>query len=837
MNLVNARYGSEPNLKAYTHVSDRFGPFATQTIPATVNEAPYILDGLLMTRAGRRIREQYADSGGFTDHVFAVTSLLGYRFIPRIRDLPSKRLHVFEPRRVPKPLIGLTGNRIREDVIVRNWPDILRVAATLASSALPPSQLLRKFAAYPRQHELAVALREMGRVERTLFIVDWLLDADMQRRANTGLNKGEAHHALKNALRIGRQGEIRDRSSEGQHYRMAGLNPARRHRHLLEYRPARRSGQTAETRRPDGRARAPGPHLTPWMGPHPAHRRIPVAKAPIAALAYHSAPYQSRPQYGYLRRDGRYYWMDWSQDGCSIPVPSSWTTLFLPGCLRHDLAWRTLPVIDDDTGRVWNERNRQIADDKFLEDNRDSCSDLSSSGSRPLCRGAAWLAYQGVRTTYDGSLTDAEEDSVDDYPEFIKYPRTGSVNCAPTTGRCLPVHFLTLDGRPFVPQNIPYIKTSKTVDLEVERAHLMYEEGPPARPRHARTPYGEWRNIPELIVGVEYPVWGSFRGAVGCPSRGTKELAADSFDYRSSKDDKDQEWRDTDMQIKLCRDTRSSEEDDILIELKPRQARYKYNVTDPYHQNGGRVRHYENIVSDSCQSITVSEPYEITGSLLGTDCRSTRTHGGYADFFSFHVSSTDDYVIDLMKTGESIDPYLYLVSGTSISGAETEHDDDGGDGRNSRIEEELDRGWYTVIATNYGRGRTDIGDYRLRIRAEDDCPTQPFPGNEIDAQWTDEDCENGRRSGAYFDFYTFEVEGILSRSVRIDLDSDKDTYLFLISGDSAAGTSYLEKDDDDGPGSDARITRRLSPGKYTIGATTYYGERTGDYTLEVSGHN
>ena len=190
MNLVNARYGSEPGLKAYTHVSDRFGPFVTRTIPATVNEAPYILDGLLMTRAWRRIREQYADSGGFTDHVFAITSLLGYRFIPRIRDLPSKRLHVFEPRRVPKPLMGLTGNKIREDVIVRNWPDILRVVATLASGVLPASQLLRKFAAYPRQHELAVALREIGRVERTLFIVDWLLDADMQRRANTGLKKG-----------------------------------------------------------------------------------------------------------------------------------------------------------------------------------------------------------------------------------------------------------------------------------------------------------------------------------------------------------------------------------------------------------------------------------------------------------------------------------------------------------------------------------------------------------------------------------------------------------------------------------------------------------------------
>ena len=67
-------------------------------------------------------------------------------------------------------------------------------------------------------------MREIDRIERTLFIIDWLLDADMQRRAQIGLNKGEAHHALKNALRIGRQGEIRDRTAQGQHFRMAGLN-------------------------------------------------------------------------------------------------------------------------------------------------------------------------------------------------------------------------------------------------------------------------------------------------------------------------------------------------------------------------------------------------------------------------------------------------------------------------------------------------------------------------------------------------------------------------------------------------------------------------------------
>ena len=148
---------------------------------------------------------------GLTDHVFAATALLGYQFIPRIRDLPSKRLHVFDPGTVPSELRELVGSKVRQRLISANWPDVLRSAATMVAGAIAPSQLLRKFASYPRQHELAAALREIGRVERTLFIIDWVLDPEMRRRAHIGLNKGESHHALKNALRIGRQGEIRDR--------------------------------------------------------------------------------------------------------------------------------------------------------------------------------------------------------------------------------------------------------------------------------------------------------------------------------------------------------------------------------------------------------------------------------------------------------------------------------------------------------------------------------------------------------------------------------------------------------------------------------------------------
>ena len=224
MNLVNARYGFEPGLKAYSHVSDQFAPFATQAIPATVHEAPYILDGLLMNEAGRRIREQYADTGGFTDHVFAMCAILGFSFAPRIRDLPSKRLYAFAPAAADDAIRPLIAGKIRQDLIERNWPDILRLSASAAVGAVAPSRILKRLASYPRQNDLALALREVGRVERSIFMLRWIMDAHLQRRAQMGLNKGEAHHALKRAISFNRKGEIRDRTTEGQHYRIAGMN-------------------------------------------------------------------------------------------------------------------------------------------------------------------------------------------------------------------------------------------------------------------------------------------------------------------------------------------------------------------------------------------------------------------------------------------------------------------------------------------------------------------------------------------------------------------------------------------------------------------------------------
>ena len=98
-----------------------------------------------------------------------------------------------------------------------------------------PSQLLKQFSSRPRKHDLAIALGETGRIARSLFMIEWVLDINMQRRANVGVNKGEGHHALKNALRIGRLGEIRLRNPKSA-FPHGRTEPSHRHHYTLNHR-------------------------------------------------------------------------------------------------------------------------------------------------------------------------------------------------------------------------------------------------------------------------------------------------------------------------------------------------------------------------------------------------------------------------------------------------------------------------------------------------------------------------------------------------------------------------------------------------------------------------
>jgi hypothetical protein len=100
----NAKYGSEPGVKFYTHVSDRYAPFHSKVIAANASEAAHVLDGLMHHESSIDIREHYTDTAGAIDHVFGLCHLLGFYFAPRIRDLADRRLHIVGARSKCEPL-------------------------------------------------------------------------------------------------------------------------------------------------------------------------------------------------------------------------------------------------------------------------------------------------------------------------------------------------------------------------------------------------------------------------------------------------------------------------------------------------------------------------------------------------------------------------------------------------------------------------------------------------------------------------------------------------------------------------------------------------------------
>lgn len=182
-----------------------------------------MLDGLLYHESDLLIEEHYTDTAGFTDHVFGLFPFEGFVFAPRLADLPDKKLYVPGKASDWPALTSLIGGTTNRKVVEREFDDVLRLATSIKQGTVTASLILRKLGAYPGQNGPA-GLREIGRIERTLFTLKWLRDPVLRRRVTAGLNKGEAQNSLARAVFFYRLGEIRDRSYDNQRYRASGLN-------------------------------------------------------------------------------------------------------------------------------------------------------------------------------------------------------------------------------------------------------------------------------------------------------------------------------------------------------------------------------------------------------------------------------------------------------------------------------------------------------------------------------------------------------------------------------------------------------------------------------------
>jgi len=220
----NPHYGSQKGTTLYRFVSDQFSAFYTKVINTNARDAVHVIDGLLSHETELCIDEHYTDTAGYTDQVFGLSHLLGFRFAPRIRDISELRLYSFSKPDDYPMIEKMICGKINTKIIRENYDEVLRLAYSICEGKVSGSLIMSKLGSYSRQNTLAATLREMGRIEKTIFILEYISDESMRRRIQRGLNKSEAINALARAIFFGKRGELRERELQDQLQRASSLN-------------------------------------------------------------------------------------------------------------------------------------------------------------------------------------------------------------------------------------------------------------------------------------------------------------------------------------------------------------------------------------------------------------------------------------------------------------------------------------------------------------------------------------------------------------------------------------------------------------------------------------
>lgn len=220
--VLQRTYGHKFNdyaLEFYSFVADNYAPFYSTPIECTDRDAAYVLDGLLYNESDLALEEHYTDTHGYTEINFAAFAMLGRRFAPRIRGLKHQRIYRIDPDKDYGPLSVIVGRRDRTihlDWIRDQWDRMGQFYASLESGHATASTALKRLAGYSGKNQFYRANRELGRVFKTEYILQYMSDPLVRQRVRQGLLKGEELHALARQVAYGKQGKLSVRDLQEQ---------------------------------------------------------------------------------------------------------------------------------------------------------------------------------------------------------------------------------------------------------------------------------------------------------------------------------------------------------------------------------------------------------------------------------------------------------------------------------------------------------------------------------------------------------------------------------------------------------------------------------------------
>lgn len=216
-------FGNNRGITWYNFVSDQYSGFHGIVIPGTLRDSIFVLEGLLEQETGLNPTEIMTDTAGASELVFGLFWLLGYQFSPRLADAGASVFWRMDHDADYGVLNDIARGQSDPRKIVLQWDEMIRTAGSLKLGKVQASVLVRSLLKSERPSGLTQAIIEVGRINKTLYLLNYIDDEDYRRRILTQLNRGESRHAVARAICHGQKGEIRKRYTDGQEDQLGAL--------------------------------------------------------------------------------------------------------------------------------------------------------------------------------------------------------------------------------------------------------------------------------------------------------------------------------------------------------------------------------------------------------------------------------------------------------------------------------------------------------------------------------------------------------------------------------------------------------------------------------------
>ncbi|KDP86637.1 transposase [Cupriavidus sp. SK-3] len=203
-------FGLQKGVSACTLVANHV-PVNATIIGTHEHESHYVFDLLYNNTSDIQPERHSTDTHGTNQVNFWILHAFGYQFAPRYRDLHKKTgglIGFHHPSRYEDWLIR-PSRKARDDLIVREWPNIQRIMASLAQKDVTQATIVRKLSSYTRQNQTKKALWELDNLCRTLYILEFIDDVGLRQSVQKALNRGEAYHRLRRAVAYVNSGKFR----------------------------------------------------------------------------------------------------------------------------------------------------------------------------------------------------------------------------------------------------------------------------------------------------------------------------------------------------------------------------------------------------------------------------------------------------------------------------------------------------------------------------------------------------------------------------------------------------------------------------------------------------